>query len=139
MLVREAMTTPIVAVGPGHTLREAAALMSERQVGAAIVNDPDEPGPGIITERDILDAVAAGGDFDSERVAGHLTSDVVLAAPDWSLQEAAGAMMRGGFRHLIVVESGSTVGVISVRDIVRACLTVNSEDPAAALSDGQAG
>ncbi|MDE3069762.1 MAG: CBS domain-containing protein [Acidobacteriota bacterium] len=138
MLVREAMTTPILAVGPGHSLREAATLMSARHVGAAIVNDPDGLGPGIITERDILDAVAHGGDVESERVADHLTADVVFASPDWSLEEAASAMMRGGFRHLIVVDAGSTVGVISVRDIVGACLTANRADPGAALREHDA-
>jgi CBS domain-containing protein len=93
--------------------------MSERRVGAAIVIDPDGHGPGIITERDILASLGADEDPDSELVADHLTSEVVFAAPDWSLEEAAGAMVRGGFRHLIVVERGETVGVLSVRDVVR--------------------
>jgi len=56
---------------------------------------------------------------ERELVADHLTSDVVYAAPDWSLEEAAAAMVRGGFRHLIVVERGETVGILSVRDVVR--------------------
>jgi CBS domain-containing protein len=81
--------------------------------------DPDSPGPGIITERDILVALGAGEDPDSEQVADHLTRDVVFAAPDWSLEEAAAAMVRGGFRHLIVLQRGETVGVLSVRDVVR--------------------
>ncbi len=81
--------------------------------------DPDGAGPGIITERDVLVALGSGEDPDSESVAAHLTSDVVYAAPDWSLEEAAAAMVRGGFRHLIVVERGETVGILSVRDVVR--------------------
>ncbi|HXA54329.1 MAG TPA: CBS domain-containing protein [Solirubrobacteraceae bacterium] len=117
----------VVTAGPGHTLRDAARRMSERGVGAAIVVDPDGSGPGILTERDILHAVGAGQDPDRELVAEHLTSEVVYAAPDWSLEKAADAMVRGGFRHLIVVERGETVGVLSVRDIVR-CWT---EDGAA--------
>ncbi len=119
MQVHEGMTQMVLTVGPGHTLRAVARLMSERQVGAAVVMDPDGHGPGIITERDILISVGAGQDQDREFVADHLTRDVVFAAPDWSLEEAAAAMVRGGFRHLIVLEHGETVGVLSVRDIVR--------------------
>jgi CBS domain-containing protein len=93
--------------------------MSERQVGAAVVNDPDGSGPGIITERDILLSLGSGQDPDTEMVAAHLTSDVVYAAPEWSLEEAASAMVRGSFRHLIVIEQGSIIGILSVRDVVR--------------------
>jgi CBS domain-containing protein len=119
MEVREGMSPTVLTAGPGHTLRAVARLMSERKVGAAVVIDPDEPGPGIITERDILLSLGAGEDPDSELVAEHLTRDVVFAAPDWSLEEAAVAMVHGGFRHLIVLEQGEIVGVLSVRDIVR--------------------
>jgi CBS domain-containing protein len=119
MQVSEGMSPTVLTVGPEHTLRAVAQLMSCRAVGAAVVFDPDGGGPGIITERDILRSLGADEDPDSERVAAHLTSDVVYAAPDWSLEEAAGAMVRGGFRHLIVVERGETVGILSVRDVVR--------------------
>jgi CBS domain-containing protein len=119
MQVRDGMTEMVLTVGPGHTLRGVARLMANRQVGAAVVMDPDGAGPGIITERDVLMAVGAGEDPDRELVADHLTRDVVFAAPDWSLEEAAAAMVRGGFRHLIVCERGETVGILSVRDVVR--------------------
>ena len=119
MQVGEGMSPTVLTVGPDHTLRAVARLMSRREVGAAVVLDPDGQGPGIITERDILSALGAEQSPDSEVVADHLTKDAVYAAPDWSLEEAAAAMVRGGFRHLIVVERGETVGIISVRDIVR--------------------
>jgi CBS domain-containing protein len=119
MQVREGMSPMVLTVGPGHTLRAVARLMSERRVGAAVVMDPDGNGPGIITERDILIAIGDGQHPDEETVAEHLTGDVVYAAPDWSLEEAAAAMVRGGFRHLIVLEGAETVGILSVRDIVR--------------------
>lgn len=119
MQVRSGMTDAILTVGPGHTLREAAKAMTQRKVGAAIVNDPDQPGPGIITERDILESVAAGQDPDSECVGEHLSSNLTFAQPEWSLERAAEAMVKGGFRHLVVVEDGETVGIISIRDIVR--------------------
>ncbi|WP_422772372.1 cyclic nucleotide-binding/CBS domain-containing protein [Plantactinospora sp. WMMC1484] len=119
MLVREAMSGSVLMVGPDHTLRQAAAMMSERGVGSAVVVDPDSEGVGIMTERDVLKAVGAGLDVDAERAAAHLTWDVVYAGPDWTVHEAAEAMSRGGFRHLVVMEDGEVVGMISVRDIVR--------------------
>lgn len=119
MLVRDGMTTMTLTVGPDHTLREAAALMTGRRVGAAIVLDPEAPGPGIVTERDLLDAIGAGKDPDTERVGDHVTRDLVYARPDWSLEEAAAVMIRRGFRHLVVVDGGEISGVLSMRDIVR--------------------
>ena len=119
MQVREGMSDVVLTVGPGHSLREAAAAMVGRHVGAAVVLDPDAPGPGVITERDILVSIGRGEDPDQERVAQHLTSELTYATPEWSLEQAAAAMVRGRFRHLIVVERGELVGILSMRDIVR--------------------
>ena len=119
MQVREGMSTVVLTIGPGHTLRQAAAQMAGRGVGAAVVLDPDGMGPGIITERDVLISIAKGQDPDEERVADHLTADLVFAAPHWSLEQAAVAMVRGGFRHLVVMDGAETAGILSVRDIVR--------------------
>jgi CBS domain-containing protein len=134
MHVREGMSDVVLTVGPGHTLREAADQMCSRNVGAAVVIDPEEQGPGVITERDILRAIGSGQDPDRERVADHLTSNLKFASPDWSLEQAAATMVRGGFRHLVVVEGGELVGILSMRDIVR-CWTADgatSEVPAGA-------
>ena len=119
MHVRDGMSSMVLTVGPQHTLREAARLMSKRSIGAAVVIDPDSPGPGIITERDLMESIGAGQDPDTEIVANHLTASLVFAAPDWSLEEAAVAMVRGGFRHLVVTEGGDIAGILSVRDVVR--------------------
>lgn len=119
MQVRDGMSTVVLTIGPGHTLREAARLMADRRVGAAVVLDPDGAGPGILTERDVLIAIGGGKDPDTERVCDHLTSDIVFAAPDWSLEEAASAMVKGSFRHLVVTDGAEIVGVLSVRDVVR--------------------
>lgn len=119
MHVRDGMSSVVLTVGPGHTLRQAAALMHKRSVGAAVVMDPEADGPGILTERDVLASVAVGEDPDAERVCDHLTADLVFAGPDWSLEQAAVAMVKGSFRHLVVVEGGETIGILSVRDIVR--------------------
>src|SRR4051794_23984837 len=86
MQVRDGMSAAVLTVGPGHTLRDAARLMSERQVGAAIVLDPEQPGPGILTERDLLEALGAGQNPDTEKVGDHLSGTLTFAAPDWSLE-----------------------------------------------------
>jgi CBS domain-containing protein len=134
MQVRDGMTEVVLTVGPSHTLRDAAAAMCRRHVGAAVVVDPEAQGPGVITERDLLASVASGEDPDREVVAAHLTANVTFAAPDWSLERAAAAMIRGGFRHLIVVDGNELAGILSMRDIVR-CWTgdgASCELPAAA-------
>ncbi|HWU04990.1 MAG TPA: CBS domain-containing protein [Streptomyces sp.] len=119
MLVRDAMSTLVLTIGPAHTLRQAARLMSARRVGAAVVHDPDTCGLGILTERDILDAIGSGLDPDTETASAHTTTDVVFATPVWTLAEAAEAMAHGGFRHLIVLDGDGPVGVVSVRDLIR--------------------
>lgn len=119
MHVREAMSAEVLTVGPDHTLRQAARMMAARGTGSAVVLDPDADGVGIMTERDLLRAIGAGLNPDIERIAAHLTWDVVYAGPDWTLEEAALAMARGGFRHLVVLDDGEVLGVISVRDIMR--------------------
>lgn len=134
MLVSDAMTDVVLTVGPGHSVREAAAAMWNRRVGAAVVGDPDAQGPGVITERDILRSVAQGEDPDAERVADHLTANLTFAHPGWSLEHAAATMVRGRFRHLVVVDGSELVGILSMRDIVRVWCGegANCEVPASA-------
>jgi CBS domain-containing protein len=122
MLVRDAMTKVLLTVGPAHTLRQAAVLMSSRRVGAALVLDPEAAHPGILTERDILNSLGLGQDPDVERAHAHLTPDVVFADPSWSIHDAVRAMAHGGFRHLVVAERGEIAGIVSVRDVLR-CLS----------------
>jgi len=119
MKVSDGMTTLVLTIGPTHTLREAARLMSARRVGAAVVIDGEHAGIGILTERDILDSIGAGQDPDIERAAAHRTVDIVFASPEWTLQQAAASMVQGGFRHLVVIEGDEVTGLLSMRDIVR--------------------
>jgi CBS domain-containing protein len=93
--------------------------MSRRGAGAAVVVDPDTDGIGILTERDVLDAVGGSQDPTRETAADHLTMDVVFARPDWTLEQAAEAMLHGGFRHLVVLDGQDIAGLLSMRDIVR--------------------
>jgi CBS domain-containing protein len=119
MKVEDGMSVQVLTIGPAHTLREAARMMAARQVGAAVVVNPDHAGVGILTERDILISVASGDSPDAEVADEHCTQDVVFAARNWTMENAAAAMMRGGFRHLVVVEGHDVVGLLSMRDIVR--------------------
>jgi CBS domain-containing protein len=118
MTVRQAMNPVTVTVGSGHSMREAARRMTAGGTGAAIVIDHDLPAPGIVTERDVLRAAASGADLDHELVGSHLTANVVYAAPDWPLLRAAEQMTQGGFRHVIVMDGGELIGILSMRDIV---------------------
>jgi CBS domain-containing protein len=120
------MSATVLTIGPTHTLRQAAAMMAERKVGAAVVLDPESDGPGILTERDVLEAVADGQDVDVEVCGDHLTRDAVTAMPDWDLGRAANAMVSGGFRHLVVTDGQEVVGIISVRDIVKVWSQIDS-------------
>jgi signal-transduction protein with cAMP-binding, CBS, and nucleotidyltransferase domain len=93
--------------------------MAEKGVGAAVVIDEEFPGPRIISERDILNSLGRGEDPDSESVGEHISDTLIAAAPDWSLERAAMEMAKRHIRHLVVVESGELVGILSMRDIVR--------------------
>ena len=118
MLVRDGMSKVVLTVGPGHSLRDAARAMKQRSTGAAVVIDPEQPGPGIITERDLVRSLGRGEDPDREHVKDHLTSKAAFADCDWSLEAAADTMAEGGFRHLVVVDGGDIAGIISMRDIM---------------------
>jgi CBS domain-containing protein len=113
------MSHLVLTIGPAHTLRQAAQMMSARHIGAAVVTDHEHAGIGILTERDILDSVAAGEDPEAELAGEHRTDDLTFASPDWTLEQAAAAMIKGGFRHLVVVEGHDVAGLLSMRDIVR--------------------
>lgn len=119
MDVRDGMNRIVVTVGPDHTLREAARRMTSADVGAAVVMDPDGEGPGIITERDLLHACGRDEDLDRERVGTHMTQRLTYAAAEWPLEKAAEAMVRGRFRHVVVLDGSDVVGILSMRDIVR--------------------
>lgn len=120
------MTRLLVAVGPGHTLTEAAAMMAERNVGSAVVVDPGRPGVGIFTERDLLRALAAGVS-ETEPVGGYLTGEASTVGPDADLSDAARLMLEGGFRHLVVVDhQGEPCGMLSMRDIVSSWMGSNT-------------
>jgi CBS domain-containing protein len=119
MNIQEVMDTELLTIAPEATLREAAQRMSGRNVGAALLLDAAIGSYlGIITERDLLNAIAAGDDPDVRRVADSATSNIVTVSADASLEQAAQKMIKGGFRHLLVVANGDAIGIISMRDLV---------------------
>jgi CBS domain-containing protein len=121
MKVRDVASSAVVAVGPAQSLRDAAQLMAKHRVGSAVVQDAEQL-VGILTERDVLNAVASGTAPDEVSVQEIMTADVVTVGPDWDLVEAAGEMARRRIRHLVVYEGGQLLGVLSVRDVLPALL-----------------
>jgi signal-transduction protein with cAMP-binding, CBS, and nucleotidyltransferase domain len=113
------MSKVVLTLGPGHSLRDAAKRMTDKGVGAAVVIDDEYPGPRLISERDILSSLGKGENPDSECVVDHMSDSLIAAAPDWSLERAAMEMARRHIRHLVVVDGGELIGILSMRDIVR--------------------
>ena len=116
MRVSEIMTSATVLDQSDDTLAEAARKMWKQQTGSLLVTDGDDL-IGIVTERDVLKAVATGVKLEETRIAEVMTKDVVTVGPGTSLREAAKIMADRWIRHLPVVDSGKLVGVISQRDL----------------------
>lgn len=122
--VGEIMTPDVLAVGPATSLVDAAGRMHERRVGAVVVTESDRL-VGILTERDLLGAVATGGVGGT--VGDAMTRGPDTIGPDETAGHAAALMIHGGFRHLPVVDGDGVVGMVSIRDLVR--LSVDDEAP----------
>ena len=113
------MSPEVLTIEPGRTLQQAAAAMTKAGVGAVVVIDPDQPGPGIVTERDISRVVGEGKDPSKECVGDHTSTNAAYSHPDWPLDDAVRTMRDRGFRHLVVVDGCDLVGIVSMRDVVR--------------------
>ena len=113
--VRDVMGDVKVTLSPGASLREVASSLASARTGLAIV---DVDGGGVITERDVLRAIAAGLDLDAASVGDHMTPHPVSVRPDTPLPEACDLMIERGVRHLLVDEGGRLVGVLNMRDVV---------------------
>ena len=114
------MTRSLLSIDDEATLGEAAARMAERGVGAVVVLEGDTIA-AILTERDVMKAVAAGKD-GSASVTDWMTRHPDTIEPDDTTDHAASLMIHGGFRHLPVVEDGKVVGIVSIRDLMRVAL-----------------
>jgi CBS domain-containing protein len=120
----ELMTGAVVTVAPEHTLGEAAERMSDDGVGSAVVLDSGRL-IGILTERDLLRAVAGRVHTSEARVREWMTVDPMTATETTSADEAMRTMLEQGFRHLPVIEGGRTIGVVSLRELMRTAMQVD--------------
>lgn len=112
------------------SLRRASKVMTDRGVGCAVVIE-NERVAGIITERDILHAVAHEQNVDETIVDEVMTPDVVSGAPGWDITKAVKTMTDGGFRHLLVMEMEDPVGIVSLRDLMDTMVEMTSQSPSA--------
>ena len=126
MEIRDLVVRDLVTVGPAHTLAQAAKLMNAKRVGSAIVLTEDSP--GILSERDVLRAVADGVDPTAATVADYMTWNAIVATSELDTMEAARTMLEHGFRHLLVIDGDQEVGILSIRDLVAGILGCNRPD-----------
>jgi CBS domain-containing protein len=123
--VRDVMSTGLLSVDATATLTEVAALMDARRVGAALVMNGEHLS-GILTERDILHAVATG-EVEGTKVGAWMTHDPETVALDDRPGQAAAVMLHGGFRHLPVLDGDRPIGIVSIRDLMQ--LALDDESP----------
>ena len=126
MEIRDLVVRDLVTVGPTHTLAQAAKLMNGKRVGSAIVLT--EESPGILSERDVLRAVAEGADPQAATVGDYRTWNAIVATSEWDTMEAARTMLEHGFRHLLVIDGDHEVGILSIRDLMAGILGCSRPD-----------
>jgi CBS domain-containing protein len=123
--VGDVMSRNLLTVEPTTSISEAAEAMTKRGVGAAVVLTGDTVS-GILTERDVLRAVATGP-VEGTHVAAWMTRDPETVESSDSTGKAAAIMIHGGFRHLPVCDDGKPVGIVSIRDLMK--VVVDDESP----------
>jgi CBS domain-containing protein len=116
--IRDVMSSELVTVSPRASVAEAAAIMSARHVGSAVVLD-DDALVGIFTERDILHALGSDFDAAAHTVAEWMSKDPTTIDAGASVAEALDRLLEEGFRHLPVMADGALVGMVSLRDLSR--------------------
>jgi len=125
----------IVSVLPGTPLMELVGTIASRRIGAVLICDEAGDLIGIVSERDVVKALAAKGpELHTLLAQDVMTPNVTTVAPDTTINDAMELMDRGYFRHLPVVDAGSLVGIISVRDVVRARIDRHVEENASLIS-----
>jgi CBS domain-containing protein len=125
--VRTLVHRPAVDVLPDTTLRALAQTLSEESVGVAVVRAPLRPGTGtralgLVSERDLAQAIADGADPDTTRAEEIMTADLASTRPDEPISVAAQCMLDNEIRHLPVVDGENILGVLSMRDVLQALL-----------------
>ena len=129
-LLRDVAISHLLTIEPHDSLRQAARAMTDRGVGSAVVMLNGEVA-GIVTERDVLHAVADGADLGATTVEEIMTRDPVAGSPGWEITKAVRTMTSGGFRHLLVQEMDVPIGIVSLRDLMDAMADLVQERSAA--------
>lgn len=132
MEIRDLVVRDLVTVGPTHTLAQAAKLMAGKRVGSAIVLT--EEAPGILSERDVLRAVAEGADPTTATVGDYMTWNAIVATSELDTMEAARTMLEHGFRHLVVIDGDHETGILSIRDLMAGILGISRPDRSSAAT-----
>lgn len=110
----------VVTIGPDHTLAEAVACLNERRIGAVVVVDGSGSVMGIISERDVVRAIASSGaGVLGDKVSSRMTAKVVTCLPTSGIDEIMGLMTDGKFRHVPVIDGGRLAGIVSIGDVVK--------------------
>jgi signal-transduction protein with cAMP-binding, CBS, and nucleotidyltransferase domain len=125
--VRNLMKAPVVTIEPGRSVREAARLMQDKVIGSVVVHEGGRP-MGILTERDVLRAVAEGRDVEQTSVDDLMTKNLVTGGPNWDVVVAASVMTAHRIRHLVVQEQDRVIGVLSLRDVLSTFLPEQVHD-----------
>ncbi len=131
-LLRDVAVRHLLTIDPKSSLRRAAQVMSERSVGCAVAIEKEKVA-GIITERDLLHAIAREQNIDDTPVSEIMTREVVSGESGWDLLKAIKTMTDGGFRHLLVMDMDEPIGIVSLRDLMDSMAEmVQSQAPASA-------
>ncbi len=109
----------VITIHPNQSLKEAAALLTQHNIGALVVVNESGAPVGILSERDIVRAAARRDDALSQPVEAVMTRDVVTASPQDDLQAVMQSMTDGNFRHVPILDQGALVGIVSIRDLVK--------------------
>jgi CBS domain-containing protein len=110
----------VVTIGPNQTIGEAARILSEKRIGALLVQDGQKPFLGIVSERDIVLAISArGAGALDEPVSRFMTEKVTTCTTQTPINDVMEVMTQGKFRHVPVVEGGTLLGIVSIGDVVK--------------------
>lgn len=131
-ILRDKAVGEVVTIAPGSSVGEAAKILSSRRIGALVVSSDGSDVAGILSERDIVRAIGANGPGClADPVESLMTSKIISATKDETVESVLGKMTRGRFRHMPVMEGAAMVGLISIGDVVKAQLAELSMEKAA--------
>jgi len=127
--VQALVARPVVYVHPNDTLRQVSATFVEESIGAALVRGPHGTS-GLVTERDIVRAIAEGASASRTRVDEIMTEDLIVVGPNDDILDAAHRMLEAEVRHLPIMENGVAAGMVSARDALRALVELRDDSGA---------